>query len=37
VTGRVAVEVDFADGGIRCGGWGGDLRLSDIGQGRPCP
>ncbi|MGW8328801.1 hypothetical protein ACWGNF_20955 [Streptomyces sp. NPDC055808] len=28
-TGRVALEVTFASGRVRCGSWAGDLRLSE--------
>ncbi|MFF0066311.1 hypothetical protein ACFYRC_33180 [Streptomyces sp. NPDC005279] len=28
-TGRIALEVTFASGWVRCGSWAGDLRLSE--------
>ncbi|MFF3981101.1 hypothetical protein [Streptomyces sp. NPDC001828] len=28
-TGRIALEVTFASGRVRCGSWAGDLRLSE--------
>jgi hypothetical protein len=35
LTGRVALELDFVDGGVRCDGWAGDLRLSELGVVEP--
>jgi hypothetical protein len=28
-TGRIALEITFASGRVRCGSWAGDLRLSE--------
>ncbi len=30
VTGRMALELDFASGGVRCESWGGDLRVTVV-------
>ena len=39
MTGRVALELDFPGGGVRCEGWSGELRLSDGRRGAEvsCP